>query len=313
MKKGKIISLILAGVIASSTNFAGVISPSISNAASATYQSVSKKSTTKVTKKQVGTVTLKSLIMRSKSSTKGKKVLTLKKGNKVDIVKKMSNGWYQVKYKGKTGYVSGKYLKITTESLKKVGKTKTKLNMRSKNSTKGKKIATLKKGTKVDILKKMSNGWYQVKYKGKTGYVSGSYLTITTITVNAGNNNNNNSNTGGNTSKPTGVSMSAFESKLTSMGWKHDIGTTYTYQDAKTYQGMGLVRVTSKGAYFGLKANSSDFNNTIKKCFNLLLPSQGNRLYSIVSNDVKDQTLKMDGRTVVIKDDGDEIAVSILN
>lgn len=63
--------------------------------------------------------------------------------------------------------VSGKY------------KTKSALNMRKGASTKYKKIMTLKKGTVVSATyKKTVNGkkWFKVKYKGKSGWVSASYI-----------------------------------------------------------------------------------------------------------------------------------------
>lgn len=54
------------------------------------------------------------------------------------------------------------------------------LNIRSKASTTGKILMTLKKGAKVTYLKDAgsSNGytWAQIKYNGKTGYVAKKYL-----------------------------------------------------------------------------------------------------------------------------------------
>lgn len=50
------------------------------------------------------------------------------------------------------------------------------LNFRTKPSTNGQKIALLAKGTKVTI-NGYTNGWYHITWNGKTGYVSGTYLT----------------------------------------------------------------------------------------------------------------------------------------
>ena len=121
------------------------------------------------------------LNMRTTNSTKGRKILTIKKGAKVQVLKKMSNGWYQVRYNGYTGYVDGRYLSFNSEytPTKQTGITTANLNMRTTNSTKGRKILTIKKGAKVQVLKKMSNGWYQVRYNGYTGYVMGKYVRIT--------------------------------------------------------------------------------------------------------------------------------------
>lgn len=94
--------------------------------------------------------------------------------------------WYYVSYKkgGATykGFVEGK--KVTVTKLGKVVKTK-KVNVRKKASAHSKKLTTLKKNTKVDILKtKKKSGvtWYQVQFKkkGKTykGWISSPYIKI---------------------------------------------------------------------------------------------------------------------------------------
>ncbi len=125
-------------------------------------------------------VTTANLNMRDKAGTSGKIILTIPKGKTVEIQSQESNGWFKVKYNGKTGYSYGKYLKDASSSgssaaSKKV--TTSGLNMRDQaNAKTGKVILTIPKGKTVDILKKESNGWYQVKYNGKTGYCNGRYL-----------------------------------------------------------------------------------------------------------------------------------------
>lgn len=53
--------------------------------------------------------------------------------------------------------------------------TKDKLNVRTGASTKHKVLLTLKKGAVVTSSSRVGN-WYKVSYKGKTGYVSGTFL-----------------------------------------------------------------------------------------------------------------------------------------
>lgn len=109
----------------------------------------------------------------------------------------------------------------------------------------------------------------------------------------------------------TGIAFSAFEGKLTGLGWTHSIKTTYDYLNGGNVEGM--VRATSSGAYFSIFNNSQAFGSVLTKSFDLLLPSQGSKLYSIVSSGCTNQTLKMAGRNVLIEVYGSEIQISITN
>ena len=63
------------------------------------------------------------------------------------------------------------------KKLNKVMYATTVLNVRSKPSSKGKKLGTLRFSQKVKVIGQDSDtGWYRIAYKGKVGYVSGSYL-----------------------------------------------------------------------------------------------------------------------------------------
>ena len=59
-----------------------------------------------------GIVTAESLNIRSGAGATYSKIGTLSKGDKVEIVEKLQNGWYKIKYDRGCGYVSGKYIKI---------------------------------------------------------------------------------------------------------------------------------------------------------------------------------------------------------
>lgn len=63
------------------------------------------------------------------------------------------------------------------KKLNKVMYATTALNVRSKPSSKAKKLGTLKFAQKVKVTGQDSDtGWYRITYKGKVGYVSNSYL-----------------------------------------------------------------------------------------------------------------------------------------
>ena len=107
---------------------------------------------------------------------------TLSKGAKVEVITKLPSGWYKIKYKGTYGYVLGKYVKLNTpqqdEKVIATGKTTAGLNVRSGAGTGYKKIGYLNKGTKVEIVTKLSNGWYKIKFNSSYGYVSGDYVKL---------------------------------------------------------------------------------------------------------------------------------------
>lgn len=150
---------------------------------------ISVPASNKVTISKTGKTTA-NLNMRSGNSTKHKVVSVLKKGSKVNILGSKS-GWHKVKFGNKTGWVSAKYIsnistiKKTTpkKSTPKKNTVKTyqkqvsaNLNMRSTGSANSRVVMVLKKGSKVTV-KKTSNGWSQVTYGKRTGWVSSKYLT----------------------------------------------------------------------------------------------------------------------------------------
>ena len=118
-----------------------------------------------------------SLNFRSGPSTSYSIIGKLSSGTKVEVIS-TSNGWSKIKYDGKTGYVSSKYL---SSSAPESNNTTTKyvntstLNVRSGPSTSYLVIGTLSSGTKIGVIS-TSNGWSKIKYNNKTGYVSSEYL-----------------------------------------------------------------------------------------------------------------------------------------
>lgn len=161
----------LSAVIATTVFLSGVPSLSILENAPGQVNKVEAASF-----KQFKGTSTADLNVRSGPSTKYKTVGLLKKNTVVSVIGS-SNGWYKVSYKGKAAYVSAKYIKknasgssfkqfpvITTESL----------NVRQSRSGSSKKLGQLAKGTKVTVIGSKS-GWYTIKLKGKTGYISSKY------------------------------------------------------------------------------------------------------------------------------------------
>lgn len=137
---------------------------------------------------KVGEVTAYSLNIRSGPTTSTSVIGGLKKGDKVDILSS-KNGWYNIKYGSKTGWVSGDYISINNSSTdnenssdgspssgKKLVATMG-LNVRAGGSTKYEKIGYIKRNNSVEMVGVDSSGWYKVKLSdGTIGYSSNKYL-----------------------------------------------------------------------------------------------------------------------------------------
>ena len=121
------------------------------------------------------------LNVRTKASMSGKIIGKLYTGNKVEI-KGEDGNWYKINYKGKTGYISKKYVKLSSttitevEACSDVFQAQIGFNVRTGPSTSYSQIGRLIKGQVFQVKGKCSNGWYQIQYGSKTGYVSDKYL-----------------------------------------------------------------------------------------------------------------------------------------
>ena len=129
--------------------------------------------------------TTENLKVRAQPNNSAKVLGTLKKGTKVETYG-LKDGWYEIKYEGKTGYISAKYTTETdpsTPTPTPTPETKTvytteNLKVRAQPNTSAEVLGTLKKGTKVETYG-LKDGWYEIKYEGKTGYISAKYTTET--------------------------------------------------------------------------------------------------------------------------------------
>lgn len=132
------------------------------------------------------------LNMRTGPSTANGIVLTLPLGAEVDYVATPTAGWFEVRYGGNTGFVSSDYVnRVTTVMPQSLGAlpvsfsssdtrvvASANLNMRTGPSTSNSIILTVPGGSSMGYVSTASNGWYQVNYGGRTGYVSNGYSTL---------------------------------------------------------------------------------------------------------------------------------------
>lgn len=110
------------------------------------------------------------LNMRVGPSTDFSSIGKLKRGGMFNV-KYVVRGWAS----DGNAWVSMKYLEKYTDDADWVGTTTNPLNVRSGAGIKYNKKFIIPKNTKVTILKER-NGWFQIKCKYGTGWVSGQYL-----------------------------------------------------------------------------------------------------------------------------------------
>ncbi|AGB19965.1 5'-nucleotidase C-terminal domain-containing protein [Thermoanaerobacterium thermosaccharolyticum] len=126
-----------------------------------------------------GIVTASALNIRAGASTSSKVIGVLHAGNIVNLISE-SNGWYQIDYNGKTAYIYGKYVAITSNLsnvtvIKAVKVTaKSGLNVRVNSSTAARKIGAVPYGAELKVVGEY-NGWYQIQYNGGYGFVYAKY------------------------------------------------------------------------------------------------------------------------------------------
>jgi peptidoglycan/xylan/chitin deacetylase (PgdA/CDA1 family) len=123
-------------------------------------------------------VTTANLNLRSGPGTGYSILAVIPKGTTVSV-ESISGGWGKLTYAGKTGYSSMTYLTLATAPTNDLRVTTANLNFRTGPGTSYSIIATIPKGTTVNVLSE-SGGWARFVYGGRTGYSSSAYLSKTT-------------------------------------------------------------------------------------------------------------------------------------
>ncbi|MGL5635010.1 MAG: SH3 domain-containing protein, partial [Sarcina sp.] len=128
------------------------------------------------------------LNMRSGSGTNHSIVTRIPANAKVKVNYKTNNGWYNVNYNGKTGFVSADYIRLeqgtSNEGIGKKAKVinvSTSLNVRAGRGTNYSVVGYLNKDDVVMVLDH-KDGWHKIEYtvsgSKKTGYVKDSFIKI---------------------------------------------------------------------------------------------------------------------------------------
>ena len=128
-----------------------------------------------------GCTTGSSLRMRAETSTSSEIITTLDKSVAVAILDDTTEGWYQVAYNGKTGYVSADYLLVDQDNVfETYGRVNGDgVNVRSGASTEAEVLASVNTGTIVTV-NGLVDGWYDVTCQyGTEGYIRSDFLDLT--------------------------------------------------------------------------------------------------------------------------------------
>lgn len=138
--------------------------------------------------------TIASVALRKYGSTGSTRLATIPKGVNLSYtdVYSASNGvvWYQVRYSGKTGWVMGTYVNVTSSSGSSgsgstsggIGSLRTtaKVNLRKYASTGSTRLGVVPKSVTLSYTDTYVDSknvtWYQVHYSGRTGWLMGTYV-----------------------------------------------------------------------------------------------------------------------------------------
>lgn len=129
----------------------------------------------------VGGATLNTGVrLRSGAGTDYECITTGYQGDSVIVESNMGTGWCQVIYKGIRGYMSSQYLNISQSLTAEFGNGTIQgdtVRMRAEPNTSSAIIGTYNTGT-VMAVTGVTGNWYQVSYRGVTGYVCSDYMTV---------------------------------------------------------------------------------------------------------------------------------------
>lgn len=121
------------------------------------------------------------LNIRKGPSTSEQVVGALRQGDKIDVVENLDNNWSKIKYNNGYAYVSTLYLSPVSSNNTSTNSTIMKCNARSLNVRSGPStndiiLGNIKSGDKVEVIYKVNNDWYRIKYNDSYAYVSSHYL-----------------------------------------------------------------------------------------------------------------------------------------
>ncbi len=128
-----------------------------------------------------GKVAASALNVRTGPTTNGSVLATIRNGDTVVILEKLSDDWYHINSGGIDGYVAAMYISDveTVKNFNAAGVlTGDDIRIRSAPSISDSVLGTYPAGTAIRIIG-INNGWYKTQYNGLTGYIRSDFMTLT--------------------------------------------------------------------------------------------------------------------------------------
>lgn len=134
--------------------------------------------------------------VRKTSSTEADIVGILTKGSDIEILDELNNGWTKINHSNGQAYIKSEFVKIeeaqsqtTTEASEKEdddketvttkkGKVTDTVNVRKTSSIDGIIVGILNKGTAIEIIEQMNNGWTKIKHSSGEAYVKSDFVEV---------------------------------------------------------------------------------------------------------------------------------------
>src|SRR5215211_8881102 len=132
--------------------------------------------------------TTTTLNLRAQASTTAPVKLVMPAGATVEVIRRLSNGFYRIVYQGVGGYAHGDYLNIggtsgggsnnggSSGGATGSARTTSSLNLRAGPSTSDRVLLVMPSGASVTLTGETSNGFLRMTYQGTRGWAHGSYL-----------------------------------------------------------------------------------------------------------------------------------------
>ena len=137
--------------------------------------------------------------VRSSDSSTADKVGKAQLGDEFKLLEEKGNGWSKIMFEGEEAFVKTDYLEVVSEEVVEnssdddddnstsgssdadspssgTAVAKETINVRKDASTSADKIAVCYKGEKLEVVTKRADGWTEVKYNGKKGFVKSEFL-----------------------------------------------------------------------------------------------------------------------------------------